>query len=176
MCELHWPHLQAHSITCKLAGPGNLHYSHVIVTWPFLPVSQQHFWWAVLQSATECVEEFSRLHVGCASEVNQFQMKSMIQNNVFILNNWSTEHYTQLAYDQTYRPYQQKESGYKDTSLIPRFSVREWGYKDTSLIPRFSVWEWGYKDNAYISTKSLNKDLEQALCLWVWMPDNYFDK
>ena len=88
-------------------------YGTVPVTWHYVPVSQQYFWWAVLQSPTEGVEEFSRLHVGCTSEVNQLQMEATIQNNVFVLNSWSTEHLDMTgAYDQTNRPYQQKEQGH----------------------------------------------------------------
>ena len=95
--------------TCHMT----LQYGMVPVTWHYVPVSQQYFWWAVLQSPTEGVEEFFRLHVGCTSEVNQLQMEATIQNNVFVLNSWSTEHLDMTGeYDQTNRPYQQKEQGH----------------------------------------------------------------
>lgn len=55
-----------------------------------LPVSQQYLWRAVLQGATERVEEFPWLHVGSAPEVNQFQVKLMVQDDVFILTSETT--------------------------------------------------------------------------------------
>lgn len=51
----------------------------------YVRVSHQHLWWAVLQRATEGVEEFSRLQQGSGAEVNQSDVEIRVYDDIFIL-------------------------------------------------------------------------------------------
>lgn len=50
----------------------------------YAPVSLKHFWGAILQRATEVVEDLLVSHQSCGAEVNQPNVETFVYNDVLI--------------------------------------------------------------------------------------------
>lgn len=51
----------------------------------YIRISLEHLWGAVLQRTTEIVKEFLRPHHGCRAKVNESDVETFVNDDVFIL-------------------------------------------------------------------------------------------
>lgn len=56
------------------------------LNWSYIRISLEHLWGAVLQSTTEIVKELLRTHHGSRAKVNESDVETFIDDDVFILD------------------------------------------------------------------------------------------